>query len=83
MTTVRVDFLGCKVSHADAHEAREALQSGDDGVLRAMRRRYTADRPGRGYGNDDSPWLVDAPVGALARVRATTVAERGIRGEAA
>src|SRR6478735_3896752 len=25
MATFRVDFLGCKVSHADAHEVREAL----------------------------------------------------------
>ena len=28
------------------------------------------DRPGRGYGDDYSPWLVDAPVGALVRARA-------------
>ena len=27
------------------------------------------DRPGRGYGDDYSPWLVDAPVGELVRVR--------------
>src|SRR6266404_6987335 len=25
MTTFRVHFLGCKVSHADVHEVREAL----------------------------------------------------------
>src|SRR6478736_2817782 len=25
MATFRVDFLGCKVSHVDAHEVREAL----------------------------------------------------------
>src|SRR3954452_21925148 len=25
MATFRVDFLGCKVSHADVHEVREAL----------------------------------------------------------
>jgi len=36
------------------------------------------DRPGRGYGDDYSPWLVDAPVGALVRVRAAAVAEEGI-----
>ena len=28
------------------------------------------DRPGRGYGDDYTPWLVDAPVGALVRARA-------------
>jgi threonylcarbamoyladenosine tRNA methylthiotransferase MtaB len=36
------------------------------------------DRPGRGYGNDYSPWLVDAPVGELVRVRAVGVSEEGI-----
>ena len=36
------------------------------------------DRPGRGYGNDYSPWLVDAPVGDLVRVRAAAVTEQGI-----
>ena len=37
------------------------------------------DRPGRGYGDDYSPWLVDAPVGELVRVRAAAVTEEGIR----
>ncbi len=36
------------------------------------------DRPGRGYGDDYSPWLVDAPVGDLVRVRGAAVCERGI-----
>jgi threonylcarbamoyladenosine tRNA methylthiotransferase MtaB len=36
------------------------------------------DRPGRGYGDDYSPWLVDAPVGELVRVRAHAVSEEGI-----
>jgi threonylcarbamoyladenosine tRNA methylthiotransferase MtaB len=36
------------------------------------------DRPGRGYGDDYSPWLVDAPVGELVRVRAARVSEEGI-----
>jgi threonylcarbamoyladenosine tRNA methylthiotransferase MtaB len=36
------------------------------------------DRPGRGYGADYSPWLVDAPVGELVRVRASAVVEEGI-----
>jgi threonylcarbamoyladenosine tRNA methylthiotransferase MtaB len=48
---------------------------GDDTVL--------VDRPGRGYGDDYSPWLVDAPVGALVRVRAAGVTEEGIVAEAA
>jgi threonylcarbamoyladenosine tRNA methylthiotransferase MtaB len=36
------------------------------------------DRPGRGYGDDYSPWLLDAPVGELVRVRAGAVSEEGI-----
>jgi threonylcarbamoyladenosine tRNA methylthiotransferase MtaB len=36
------------------------------------------DRPGRGYGDDYSPWLLDAPVGALVRARAAAVVEEGI-----
>jgi threonylcarbamoyladenosine tRNA methylthiotransferase MtaB len=46
------------------------------------------DRPGRGYGDDYSPWLLDpeavaAPVGELVRVRAREVTEEGIRADAA
>ena len=37
------------------------------------------DRPGRGYGDDYTPWLVDAPVGSLVRVRAGEVTEEGVR----
>jgi threonylcarbamoyladenosine tRNA methylthiotransferase MtaB len=36
------------------------------------------DRPGRGYGDDYSPWFVDAPVGELVRVRGAAVSEEGI-----
>ncbi|HEY2940249.1 MAG TPA: MiaB/RimO family radical SAM methylthiotransferase [Gaiellaceae bacterium] len=36
------------------------------------------DRPGRGYGDDYSPWLVDGPVGELVQVRAAGVTEEGI-----
>jgi threonylcarbamoyladenosine tRNA methylthiotransferase MtaB len=36
------------------------------------------DRPGRGYADDYTPWLVDAPVGALVRARATGLVEEGI-----
>jgi threonylcarbamoyladenosine tRNA methylthiotransferase MtaB len=38
------------------------------------------DRPGRGYGDDYTPWLVDAPVGTLVRARAVDVSEKGIVG---
>jgi threonylcarbamoyladenosine tRNA methylthiotransferase MtaB len=37
------------------------------------------DRPGRGYGDDYSPWLVEAPVGEFVRVRAASVTAEGIR----
>jgi threonylcarbamoyladenosine tRNA methylthiotransferase MtaB len=36
------------------------------------------DRPGRGYGDDYSPWLVDGAVGELVRVRGQAVTEEGI-----
>jgi hypothetical protein len=36
------------------------------------------DRPGRGYGDDYSPWLLEAPVGRLVRARAAAVSEEGI-----
>ena len=36
------------------------------------------DRPGRGYGDDYSPWLVDAPVGDFVSVRGAAVSEEGI-----
>jgi threonylcarbamoyladenosine tRNA methylthiotransferase MtaB len=38
------------------------------------------DRPGRGYGDDYSPWLVaeEAPIGELVRVRGAAVTEEGI-----
>ncbi len=41
------------------------------------------DRPGRGYGDDYTPWLVDAPVGSLVPVRADRVTEEGILARAA
>jgi threonylcarbamoyladenosine tRNA methylthiotransferase MtaB len=36
------------------------------------------DRPGRGYGDDYSPWLVDAPVGEFVQVRGGAVTGEGI-----
>ena len=47
----------------------------DDSVL--------VDRPGRGYGDDYTPWPVDANVGELVRVRGAAVTEEGVRAEAA
>ena len=36
------------------------------------------DRPGSGYGDDYSPWLLDGPVGELVRARGAGVTEEGI-----
>ena len=36
------------------------------------------DRPGLGYADDYTPWLLDAPVGAFVSARATGVAEEGV-----
>jgi threonylcarbamoyladenosine tRNA methylthiotransferase MtaB len=63
---------------ADSHEAcvrrwRSKVGATDEVLV---------DRPGRGYGDDYSPWLIDesAPVGELVTVRAVGVAEEGIVG---
>ena len=60
---------------ADSHEAclerwRSKLGATDEVLV---------DRPGRGYGDDYSPWLVggSAPVGELVPVRAVDVTEEG------
>jgi threonylcarbamoyladenosine tRNA methylthiotransferase MtaB len=36
------------------------------------------DRPGRGYGDDYSPWLVEGEPGELVRARARALTEEGI-----
>jgi threonylcarbamoyladenosine tRNA methylthiotransferase MtaB len=58
--------------------------------LEASRRRWESkvgaedavlvDRPGRGYGDDYTPWLVQAQVGDLVRARAIGVSEEGVVG---
>jgi threonylcarbamoyladenosine tRNA methylthiotransferase MtaB len=45
--------------------------------------RVLVDRPGRGYGDDYTPWLVDAEVGTLVRARAIGLAEEGVLAVAA
>ena len=41
------------------------------------------DRPGRGYGDDYTPWLLDAEVGRLVAARAVGLSEEGILAVAA
>ncbi len=36
------------------------------------------DRPGLGYADDYTPWLVDAPVGEMVRARAVGVSDQGV-----
>jgi threonylcarbamoyladenosine tRNA methylthiotransferase MtaB len=57
-------------SREACHEHWRSKLGRDDIVL--------VDRPGRGYGDDYSPWLVRGEVGELVRVRAAAVAEEGI-----
>jgi threonylcarbamoyladenosine tRNA methylthiotransferase MtaB len=68
------------ILRADSHEAclrrwRTKLGAVDEVLV---------DRPGRGYGDDYSPWIVDpsAPVGELVPVRAVAVKQDGIVGAA-
>src|SRR5262245_6413617 len=63
---------------ADSHEACLARWSSKLGATDEV----LVDRPGRGYGDDYSPWFVDAvaPIGELGPVRAVDVAEEGIVG---
>jgi len=63
------------LSRSCAYGAGRARSGADDSVL--------VDRPGRGYGDDYTPWLVDAPVGTVVRVRGAAVTEEGVRAETA
>ncbi|HKY25805.1 MAG TPA: MiaB/RimO family radical SAM methylthiotransferase [Gaiella sp.] len=45
--------------------------------------RVLVDRPGRGYANDYTPWLVQGEVGAFVRARAVGVGEEGVLAVAA
>ena len=58
-------------AEACEHSWREKVGS-EDTVL--------VDRPGRGYGDDYTPWLVSAPMGEFVRARAVDVSEEGVVG---
>ena len=79
--TARLDSVPPELKKARSAQLREASHracltrwhekiGADDVVL--------VDRPGRGYGDDYSPWLVDAPVGEFVAVRGAAVSEEGI-----
>ncbi|HLY95041.1 MAG TPA: MiaB/RimO family radical SAM methylthiotransferase [Gaiellaceae bacterium] len=40
--------------------------------------RVLVDRPGRGYGDDYSPWIVSGPIGELVDVRGASICEEGV-----
>jgi threonylcarbamoyladenosine tRNA methylthiotransferase MtaB len=61
---------------AEACRARWSGKVGREDVV-------LVDRPGRGYGADYSPWLVEGAVGKLVRVRGRAVTEEGILADAA
>jgi threonylcarbamoyladenosine tRNA methylthiotransferase MtaB len=67
----RSALLRARSAEACLHAWRAKLGS-EEAVL--------VDRPGRGYGDDYTPWLVDAPVGGIVRVRAAHVSEEGVVG---
>ena len=48
------------------------------GEDRSARTWCSSTGPGRGYGADYTPWLVEAPVGELVRVRGRAVTEEGV-----
>jgi threonylcarbamoyladenosine tRNA methylthiotransferase MtaB len=61
------------------------LRAASDAACRARWRRkigrddvVLVDRPGRGYGDDYSPWLLDGRVGELVRARGAAVTDEGI-----
>ena len=84
--TAAVDIVPPAVKKDRSARLRAASQAACE---RHWRRKLGAedlvlvDRPGRGYGDDYSPWLVEAPVGELVRVRAAGVTEEGILAAAA
>ena len=85
---------GTKTAGADpvsAHVKKERSARLREASTAACRRRWLeklgdedvvlVDRPGgRGYGDDYTPWIVDAPVGELVRARADAIDEEGVLG---
>ena len=65
-----------RAQSAEACRTRWLGKVGQDDVV-------LVDRPGRGYGEDYTPWLVQAPVGTFVRARGRSVTEEGVVGIAA
>lgn len=60
-----------RAASATACRARWESRVGSEDVV-------LVDRPGLGYADDYTPWLVDAPVGTMIRARAVGVADEGV-----
>jgi threonylcarbamoyladenosine tRNA methylthiotransferase MtaB len=80
--TAAADTVPVEVKRTRGAELREASQIASLARWREKLGRedvVLVDRPGRGYGDDYSPWLVDGRIGELVRVRGAEVTEEGIR----
>ncbi len=60
-----------RAASVDACRARWASRVGSEDVV-------LVDRPGLGYADDYTPWLLDAPVGEMTLARAVGVADDGV-----
>ncbi|MBD0318241.1 MAG: MiaB/RimO family radical SAM methylthiotransferase [Thermoleophilia bacterium] len=69
----RSERLRRSVSEAALTRRRARVGSTDDVLV---------DRPGRGYGDDYTPWRVAGPVGEFVRARAVSATEEGLVGVA-
>ena len=79
--TAAADTVHAAVKRERSRRLREASRAASLARWREKLGRadtVLVDRPGRGYGDDYSPWLVDGPLGELVTVRAAAVTEEGI-----
>jgi threonylcarbamoyladenosine tRNA methylthiotransferase MtaB len=84
--TAASDTVPARVKRERSARIRRASQAACRDRWRAKLGRLDlvlVDRPGRGYGDDYTPWLLDAPVGELVRARAVGVADEGVLAVAA
>jgi len=79
--TAAADTVPAAVKRERSRRLREASRAASLARWREKLGRddiVLVDRPGRGYGDDYSPWLVEGPLGELVTVRAAAVTEEGI-----
>ena len=79
--TAAADTVPAAVKHDRSEQLREFSRNSSLERWREKLGRedvVLVDRPGHGYGDDYSPWLLDGPIGELVHVRAGAVTEEGI-----